>query len=96
MAIPMFNNAPCVATAETAYSFTWDIIAESPVTTDIITGTLPPGLTLSDNIDNNNPVISGTPTTEGVYDFIISILGHSINQDVTMIIKENLPYFRYV
>lgn len=82
MAAPVFNNSPKRGSQGVPYLFTWDITASPAATTQIIEGTLPPGLTLSDNINNNNPVISGTPETFGDYVFKV----YSSNDG--MIVKE--------
>ena len=67
MAAPIFNNAPTAkGCCDMSYLFTWDITADPAPTTQLM-GVLPPGLTLSNNIGNNNPVISGTPTAVGSY-----------------------------
>lgn len=66
MAAPIFNNTPTNGYCDTPYLFTWDITADPAPTTQLM-GILPPGLTLSNNVGNNNPVISGTPDTIGSY-----------------------------
>lgn len=68
MADPVFNNTPLTGTVGEPYSFVWSITADSPPSVYIV-GTLPAGLILSDNVDNYNPVISGTPEASGVFDF---------------------------
>ena len=94
---PIIVSVPELATEGISCSFILDIISDDPVTTEISLGSLPPGLTLSDYIDNNNPVITGTPTTPGSYDFTVTARADgSVSRDVTMIITEALDFFEYI
>lgn len=70
MADPVFNNSPPIGRRDTPYEFTFDITADSPPLTQVV-GELPPGLALSENEDSYNPVISGTPSAFGVYNFSV-------------------------
>jgi hypothetical protein len=66
MTAPVFNNSPTEGCCNVPYLFTWDITADPAPTTQLM-GALPSGLILSNNVGNNNPVISGTPDTIGSY-----------------------------
>lgn len=92
MTAPIFNNSPTSGIVGTPYLFTWDITSDSPPTTQII-GTLPSWLTLSDNVDNNNPVISGTPDTVDSYSLAVwSATDEVTTQKFTIEIKRT-PIF---
>lgn len=57
------------------YTFTWDLTtAASPTTYTLYSGSLPPGLSLSNIIggDGNQGEITGTPTTVGSYSFVVT------------------------
>jgi hypothetical protein len=86
MAAPIFNNSPTEGCCDVPYLFTWDITANPAPTTQLM-GVLPPGLTLSNNVGNNNPVISGTPTTIGIYSLgVWSATDEATVQDFTIVI----------
>lgn len=84
MAVPVFNNSPTEGCCDTPYLFTWDITADPAPTTHII-GILPSGLTLSNNVGNNNPVISGTPDAAGSYS-LSAITDRATIQEFTIVI----------
>lgn len=93
MTAPVFNNSPTNGCEGVPYLFTWDITADPTPTTQII-GTLPSGLTLSDNVDNNNPVISGTPDIPGTYSLAVwSATDEPTTQEFTIEITRP-PIFR--
>lgn len=93
MTAPIFNNSPTNGCEGVPYLFTWDITADPAPTTEL-TGVLPSGLTLSNNVNNNNPVISGTPDTAGVYNLgVWSATDEATVQNFTIEIKR-APIFR--
>ena len=92
MTAPVFNNSPTNGCEGVPYLFTWDIAADPAPTTQLM-GMLPSGLTLSNNIDNNNPVISGTPDTVGSYSLgVWSATDEPTIQNFTIEIKKT-PIF---
>ena len=54
----------------TAYSFVFTTTGTSPTTFTLFSGSLPPGLNLS-NVSGNTGQITGTPTTAGSYSFTL-------------------------
>lgn len=96
MAPEFFNFPAASGVVGSAYNFTWDIISDTPVNTEVITGALPSGLTLSDNTENNHPVISGTPDTAGEYAFTMIAVGEGTTTiDITMTIVNPSPPFTW-
>jgi LPXTG-motif cell wall-anchored protein len=65
---PAFTTAPALPAATVGASYTTTITdTATPAPTDtVVSGSLPPGLTL-----HGDPVLSGTPTTAGTYTFTL-------------------------
>ncbi len=61
------TTQPPSATTDTTYSFTFSASGYPPPTFTLLSGNLPPGLSLS-----SNGVISGTPTASGVFSGTVS------------------------
>ncbi|MDB4793645.1 Ig domain-containing protein, partial [Methylacidiphilales bacterium] len=77
---PQFTNGPATATAPQGkpYSFTYTVSGYPAPTFSLLSGTLPPGLTL----DPNAGIITGSPSTTGTYTGVIQA-GNGVNQNAT-------------
>ena len=74
------------------YLLQWDLTtAASPTTFTLFSGSLPPGLSLSNVVggDGNQGEISGTPTTVGSYSFVITATNAygTANEPMTIVIS---------
>lgn len=83
---------PPVGYVGNPYSLVWDLTtAASPTTYTLLSGSLPPGLTLNNvgGADGNVGSITGTPTTIGSYSFVLTATNTygSANDSLTIVIQ---------
>jgi hypothetical protein len=85
---PVWANSFSSGVLGASYSSSIDLTpAASPITFTQVSGTLPPGLSLSSS--GTTVTLSGTPTTDGTYTFVLSasnIYGSAGNKSFTVTI----------
>jgi len=80
------SSSPPGGVVDTPYSFAFTAGGDSGITYSLLSGTLPPGLSLA-----ADGVLSGTPTTAGTFAFVVKATGagSSAEQDATISIAPN-------